>query len=135
MAQIGSFKQTDKGYEGTIATLHLSSKVKFVPNENKKSEDSPDYFIKSGPSDFGVAWKETKASDEPLDYLSGKLDCPTLTKPINAALFDREGGGGSCLLSDKTEKGQRSFKFRKVRAMARIKNLTQKCKDIRNVSD
>ena len=92
MAQIGSFKQTDNGYEGTIATLHLSSKVKFIPNENKKSDDSPDYFIKSGQSDFGAAWKETKAGDQPLDYLSVKLDCPTLAKPINAALFDREGG-------------------------------------------
>jgi len=92
MAQIGSFKQTDTGYEGTIATLHLSKKVKFVPNENKKSDDSPDYFIKSGKSDFGAAWKETKAGDEPLDYLSVKLDCPTLAKPINAALFDNDDG-------------------------------------------
>ena len=92
MAQIGSFKHTEKGYEGTIATLHLNKKVKFIPNENKKSDDSPDYFVKAGKSDFGAAWKETKDSDEPLNYLSVKLDCPTLTKPINAALFDRDGG-------------------------------------------
>ena len=38
MAQIGSFKQTGKGYEGTIATLHLDRKVKFIANENKKSK-------------------------------------------------------------------------------------------------
>ena len=92
MAQIGSFKQTGKGYEGTIATLHLDRKVKFIANENKKSDESPDYFVKSGKSDFGAAWKETKEGDEPLNYLSVKLDCPTLTRPINAALFDREGG-------------------------------------------
>jgi len=29
---------------------------------------------------------------EPLYYLSVKLDCPTLDKPISAALFDRDGG-------------------------------------------
>lgn len=92
MAQIGSFKQTGKGYEGTIATLHLDRKVKFIANENKKSDESPDYFVKSGKSDFGAAWKETKEGDEPLDYLSVKLDCPTLARPINAALFDRDGG-------------------------------------------
>ena len=92
MAQIGSFKQTGKGYEGTIATLHLDRKVKFIANENKKSDESPDYFVKSGKSDFGAAWKETKEGDEPLNYLSVKLDCPTLARPINAALFDRDGG-------------------------------------------
>ena len=92
MAQIGTFKHTEKGYEGTIVTLHLSKKVKFIANENKKSDDSPDYFVKSGRSDFGAAWKETKDGDEPLEYLSVKLDCPTLVKPINAALFDREDG-------------------------------------------
>lgn len=92
MAQIGTFKHTEKGYEGTIATLHLNKKVKFIPNENKKSDDSPDYFVKAGKSDFGAAWKETKQGDEPLDYLSVKLDCPTLANPINAALFDRDGG-------------------------------------------
>jgi len=51
MAQIGAFKQTKTGYEGTIATLHMNRKVKFIPNENKKSDDSPDYFIKAGSSD------------------------------------------------------------------------------------
>ena len=60
MATIGTFKQTKAGYEGTIATLSMTHKVKFVTNKNKKNEDSPDFFIKSGRSDFGVAWKETK---------------------------------------------------------------------------
>ncbi|MCF6274673.1 MAG: DUF736 domain-containing protein [Robiginitomaculum sp.] len=45
MATIGTFKQTKTGYEGTIATLSLTRKVKFVTNDNKKNEDSPDYFI------------------------------------------------------------------------------------------
>lgn len=92
MAQIGAFKQTKTGYEGTIATLHMNRKVKFVPNENKKSDDSPDYFIKAGTSDFGAAWKETSKGEEPMDYLSVKLDCPMLSKPISAALFEREDG-------------------------------------------
>ncbi len=104
MAHIGSFKQTDKGYEGTIATLHLNKKVKFVANDNKKSEGSPDYFVKAGKSDFGAAWKETKDGDEPLNYLSVKLDCPTLPKPINAALFDREGGADLVWIRNTSQK-------------------------------
>ncbi len=92
MANIGTFKQTKTGYEGTIATLSLSHKVRFVANDNKKSEDSPDYFIKSGRSDFGVAWKETKDGDEPLDYVKVLLDGPMLSKPVNAALFDHDDG-------------------------------------------
>lgn len=92
MANIGSFKPTKTGYEGTIATLHLNKKVKFIANEDKKSDESPDYFIKAGTSDFGVAWKETKEGDDPLHYLSVKLDGPTLAKPINAALFDNDEG-------------------------------------------
>ena len=92
MANIGSFKPTKTGYEGTIATLHLNKKVKFIANEDKKSDESPDYFIKAGTIDFGAAWKEIKEGDEPLKYLSVKLDCPTFTKPINAALFDNDDG-------------------------------------------
>ncbi len=89
---IGTFKLTDQGYDGTIATLGIKHKAKFVTNENKKSDDSPDYFIKAGQSDFGAAWKEIKDGDEPLEYLSVKLDCPTLPNPINAALFDHDEG-------------------------------------------
>jgi len=92
MANIGTFKQSKTGYEGTIATLMTNKKVKFVTNDNKKNEDSPDYFIKSGRSDFGVAWKETKDGDEPLDYVKVLLDGPMLAKPVNAALFTREDG-------------------------------------------
>lgn len=89
---IGTFKQTDTGYDGTINTLGMNHKAKFVANDNKKSDDSPDYFITSGKSDLGAAWKEVKDGDEPLHYLSVKLDCPTLPKPISAALFDHEKG-------------------------------------------
>jgi uncharacterized protein (DUF736 family) len=89
---IGTFKQTEKGYDGTIATLGMKHKAKFIANDNKKSDDSPDFFIKAGQSDFGAAWKEVKDGDNPLEYLSVKLDCPTLSKPINAALFDHGKG-------------------------------------------
>jgi len=96
MATIGTFNPTKSGgYEGTIATLLTNRKVRFVPNENKKSEKSPDFFVKSGRCDLGVAWNEiTEPTDDadPLEYISVKLDSPEMDRPINAALFDREDG-------------------------------------------
>ena len=67
-----------------------NKKVRFVANEKKKTENSPDYFVKSGRCDLGVAWNDvTEPQDdaEPLEYISVKLDGPEMTKPINAALF------------------------------------------------
>jgi len=92
VATIGTFKQTDKGYEGTIATLMTNRKVRFITNKNKKNEDSPDYFVKPGRCDLGVAWKETKDGDKPLDYIRVLLDAPEMDKPINAALFMHDKG-------------------------------------------
>jgi uncharacterized protein (DUF736 family) len=96
MATIGTFSPTKAGgYEGTIATLMTSRKVRFVPNDKKKTEASPDFFVKSGRCDIGVAWNETSEpqdDSEPMDYISVKLDGPEMNKPINAALFDREDG-------------------------------------------
>ncbi|MCF6293925.1 MAG: DUF736 domain-containing protein, partial [Robiginitomaculum sp.] len=51
-----------------------------------------DYFIKSGRCDLGVAWKETKDGDKPLNYIKVLLDGPLLAKPVNAALFDHDDG-------------------------------------------
>ena len=77
MANIGKFKPTSTGFEGVIATLMTNKKARFVANENKKGENSPDYFIKSGSSDLGVAWNDvTEPNDdsEPLEYISVKLE-------------------------------------------------------------
>lgn len=95
MANIGKFKPTSTGFEGVIATLMTNKKVRFVANEKKKGENSPDYFLKSGSSDIGVAWNDvTEPADdsEPLEYISVKLEDPYLAQPINAALFHGEDG-------------------------------------------
>ena len=81
MATIGTFKPTATGFEGTIATLMTNKKVRFVSNEKKKTENSPDYFVKSGRCDLGVAWNDvTEPNDdtEPLEYISVKLDGPEI---------------------------------------------------------
>jgi len=93
MATIGTFKPTATGFEETIAILMTYKNVRFVANEKKKTENSPDYFVKSGRCDLGIAWNDVNEPDDdtaPLEYINVKLDGPEMTKPINAALFHRE---------------------------------------------
>lgn len=92
MANIGYFTKTRNGYEGTITTLTLCSPARFVLNRNKKRDASPDYFIKAGDSDLGVAWKAEASGETATAYLRCLLDDPSFSTPVQAALFDREGG-------------------------------------------
>lgn len=92
MANIGLFKPTKYGYEGMITTLSLCLNARFVPNRKKKGETSPDYFIKAGDSDLGVAWKANSKGDASKDYLRCVLDDPSFPEPIQAALFDNPAG-------------------------------------------
>ena len=81
--------RTDGSYSGSIKTLTLNVKAKFVPAEGE-SERGPDYRIFAGATEFGAAWKKT--SQQNRDYLSVKLDDPSFTAPIFANLFDDEDG-------------------------------------------
>jgi len=92
MANIGLFKPTKTGYEGFITTLSLCINARIVPNRKKRSEKSPDFFVKAADSDLGAAWKATSEGDNPKDYLRVVLDDPSFAAPIQAALFDHENG-------------------------------------------
>ncbi len=91
MATIGHFHKTKNGFEGTISTLSLARKVQFISNTNKKSDASPDYFIKTGQCDLGVAWRDTSKTKNPTNYIRVLLDDPSFTGPVNAALFEQNG--------------------------------------------
>lgn len=88
MSIIGSFKKSVDGYDGTIVTLALNAKVKFVPND-KKSENSPDFRIVTGKGEIGAAWKQTTEEGE-RSYLSVSLDDPSFAEPVKAALFEAD---------------------------------------------
>lgn len=91
MATIGQFKPVKNGYEGTISTMTIARKVRFVANDNKKNEDSPDYFIKTGQCDLGVAWHAESEGDTPRKYIKVLLDDPSFAAPVNGALFEHDG--------------------------------------------
>ncbi|WP_298916542.1 DUF736 domain-containing protein [uncultured Algimonas sp.] len=91
MATIGQFRVKDDGYKGTISTLTMARKVKLVPNANKKNDDSPDFFVKTGKCDLGFARKAISQGEDSKPYLKVFLDDPSFAAPIWAAMFEADG--------------------------------------------
>ena len=91
MATIGQFKKTEVGFDGHISTLTMDRDVSFIPNENKKNEDSPDFFVKAGQFDLGFARHAIAQGEDGQPYISVFLDDPSFVSPIWAALFEADG--------------------------------------------
>jgi uncharacterized protein (DUF736 family) len=96
MATIGTFTAADNGYTGSVKTLTLNVKAKFVATE-KENDKAPDYRILAGSIEFGAAWKKT-ARESDREYLSVKLDDPSFPAPIYASLVKGEGDEGFTLI-------------------------------------
>jgi uncharacterized protein (DUF736 family) len=90
MAQIGSFVRDDSGiFSGIIRTLTLNTKATIRPCE-RDNDRAPDHRIYAGAIEIGAAW--TKAARESgSEYLSLKLDDPSLPAPIYAQLVQGDG--------------------------------------------
>ncbi len=91
MATIGKFTMMGDSYEGLISTLTMSCEASFVPNKNKKHEDSPDYFIKLGECDLGFARNAVAQGEDGKPYLTVFFYDPSFAAPIWAAMFDEDG--------------------------------------------
>jgi uncharacterized protein (DUF736 family) len=80
-------QQAQDTYTGGLGTLSIARKVVFRPSE-ATSDKAPSYRVvslsKTGDVEFGAAWK--KRSEEGRDYLSVRLDDPSLAHAINCAL-------------------------------------------------
>ena len=88
MATIGTFTRNEDGtFQGSIKTLSLNTKVRFVP-ATPDSEKAPDLRAYAGSGiEFGAAWtKRTK--DGARTYHSVKLDDPSFPAPIYASLVE-----------------------------------------------
>ena len=91
MANIGSFKRVEDGtISGEIRTLRFKTSARFIPVEDKTSEQAPDFrLFAPGKVELGAAWK--KVSDAGLIYYSVSLDDPVLPGPgLCGAAPDRE---------------------------------------------
>jgi uncharacterized protein (DUF736 family) len=93
MAVIGTFKpEKDGGWSGYIRTLTINVKVRFVPNDNQASEHAPAFRIYAGGAELGAAWHQRTNGENPREYLSVRLDDPSLPEPVLAAMFETTGG-------------------------------------------
>ena len=91
MAQIGTFTCIEDGsFTGTIRTLTLNIKVRFVPVE-KNSDKSPDLRAMCGPIEIGAGWRKA-AKETGRPYHAVKLDDPSFPAPIYGSLVEVEGG-------------------------------------------
>lgn len=93
MAVIGTFTPApDGGWTGTIQTLTINVKARFVPNDNRENDQAPVFRVLAGKSELGAAWRQRSNADPPRAYLSVKFDDPALPEGISAALFENEDG-------------------------------------------
>jgi uncharacterized protein (DUF736 family) len=93
MSVIGTFSATKEGgWTGSIRTLTIDVKARFVPNDNKENEAAPAFRIFAGQSEIGAAWRKQSTGEHPRDYLSVRLTDPALPEPISAALFQGSDG-------------------------------------------
>ncbi len=91
MPIIGTFKPDKDGYTGTIRTLALNAKVRFVANDQKTSPSAPDFRVLVGLAEIGAAWRNT--AEDQSSFLSAKLDDPSLQTPIRAAQIEKSDHG------------------------------------------
>ena len=91
MAQIGTFTRTEDGsYTGTIKTLSLNIKARFLPAEPSENEKAPNLRVMAGNVEIGAAWQRT--SKDNSIYHSVKLDDPSFSAPIYANLVAVDDG-------------------------------------------
>jgi uncharacterized protein (DUF736 family) len=91
MAQIGTFTRAEDGsYAGTIKTLSLNIKARFLPAELSENEKAPNLRVMAGNVEIGAAWQRT--SKDNTVYHSVKLDDPSFPGPIYANLVAVDEG-------------------------------------------
>ncbi|KQZ91753.1 hypothetical protein ASD74_20570 [Rhizobium sp. Root564] len=96
MATIGTFTSTENGFTGSIRTLTLNVKARIARVENP-SDKGPQFRIFAGSVELGAAWQK-RSNESDRDYLSVKIDDPSLPAPIYATLTAVEGEDGYQLI-------------------------------------
>jgi len=106
MAVIGNFTRAkDGGWEGAIRTFTTSLKARFIPNDDRSSDTSPNFHVVTAQCDLGAAWVRRR-TEGPAEYLSVQLDDPIFSRPISAALFYSENGERAQLIWSRQSKGE-----------------------------
>jgi len=97
MANIGTFTSNGTGFTGTIRTLALNVKARFVRIENPSDKGPHFRILAPGNVELGAAWQK-RSEQTDRDYLSVKLDDPSFPSAIYASLVEVEGEEGLQLI-------------------------------------
>jgi len=91
MANIGSFKKVGNELHGEVSTLELQVQgVRFVPETGRTGDNAPSHVIYVGRVEIGAAWPQKAAGGR--EYLSVKLDDPSLSATISGNLYADDSG-------------------------------------------
>ena len=104
MPIIGTFSAAQDGYAGTIKTMTLTARMRFVANDRKAGDGAPDFRIFADSTEIGAAWRKTKQGSEET-YLRVKLDDPALPQPIWGALLEANEDGVVPLIWSRDRQG------------------------------
>ena len=91
MATIGTFTQIDNAtFTGNITTLTIQANKVTIVRDRSGGDNAPTHRIYLGKAEIGAGWG--KRSKEERDYISIKLDDPSLPAPLYANLFADDDG-------------------------------------------
>ena len=106
MSVIGTFRpHNDGGWTGTIRTLTINVKARFVPNDNRENEQAPAFRIYAGRSEIGAAWRQRTGGGNSREYLSVRLDDPSFAEGISAAMFETDDGPEAQMIWSRRREG------------------------------
>jgi uncharacterized protein (DUF736 family) len=105
MATIGTFTRTENGFTGDIATLTIQARKVTIVEESRGGEHAPTHRIFLAKAEIGAGW--AKRSKEERDYISIKLDDPSLSAPLYANLYCEEDGKTFSLIWSRPSKRRR----------------------------
>lgn len=93
MIHLGTFTHTTNGFFGQITTFLMADDLSIVPNENRTSENAPDYRVLRGLEDdaiqVGCAW--ARQGERIGLWLAVMIDDPLFARPLRARLLpDRD---------------------------------------------
>lgn len=93
MASIGHVTATGKGgFKGQLRTITISADIEIVPNEQKASDNQPDYRVITDGIEIGAGWmRRSEASGR--DYVSLSLAAPEFGPRRLYANLGRAPGG------------------------------------------
>ena len=93
MPKIGEFNETDYGYRGEIRTSEKVSSYDLYRNDEKETDNQPDYIITSpNGAEVGAAW-ERENRETGTVYLSYDIDDPTRSQRLQGNLSPNDRTG------------------------------------------